>query len=440
VAASSIAFYEYYSYTPKVTELQYEVAENADDVDLQEPDEASLLAEESDVDITSIKATADTSSQNEKFLVVGKGDTFASLLSNEGLDKKQTQLAVDAIKKVYNPKELKIGQGIKVKLEKDPISEEIILTRMEWRSSPEQEIIVEQKQGDFKAQKKQITLKKAIEGVAGKIKSSFYYAAVKGGAPSHLVKSAITALSYDVNFQHDPKPGNGFAMLYEVYKDQDGNIVKYGNLLYAAFAPSGSLKQVYRFDNNGAVSFYNAKGETIARGFLRSPLDASRIRVTSGFGMRMHPLKGYTRQHNGIDFGAPRGTAVVAAASGTVTRASYWGDFGLYVSIKHGDYTTEYAHLSNIDPKIKVGAKVTQGQVIGAVGSTGSSTAPHLHYGVLCKGAHINPNSVKALPSPKLQAKELAKFASLKKELDEKVIAKPNNGEYVLAINEKLVG
>ncbi len=385
------------------------------------------------------KVVEEDEGDKEKLLVVGKGDTLKSMLVTAGASKSHAQVAVDAIKKVYDPKKLKIGQGIKITVRKDPISKEFIVTKMEWRSSPEQEIALWQEDGKFIAKKRVVELKRCVEGVAGKIKSSFYNAAVNQGVPSPLVKSAIQALSYEVNFQHEPKHGNNFAILYEVYKDKAGKIVKYGNLLYAAFAPGGQLKQIYRYEGPNGVSFYNHKGECVVRGFLRSPLDVTRLRITSGFGNRMHPLKNYTIFHKGIDFGAPHGTRVVAAGAGVVTKAQYWGDFGLYVSIKHGDYTTEYAHLSKIIPGIKVGAKVSQGQVIGHVGSTGSTTGPHLHYGLLFKGKHINPNSIKTMPSHKLAKKDLTQFVSFKKTIESKISSRPEKGEYVLAINDKIV-
>ncbi len=417
---------------------QEEVAEGmeAEEVAAEKSNEGSVSPNPSQC----VKAVEENDGPKDQVLVVGKGDTLHSLLISVGVGKTQATMAVDAIKKVYNVKQLKIGQGIKVTVAKDPVSDEKLINSIEWRSTPEQEIILQQTGGTFVAKKNKIELKRCIEGVAGKIKGSFYKAAVQQGAPSNIVKSAIQALSYEVNFQHEPKPGNSFAILYEVYKDKAGKIVKYGNLLYAAFAPGGQLKQIYRFEGPNGATFYNQNGECVVRGFLRSPLDVTKLRMTSGFGPRFHPLKNYTVFHKGVDFGAPHGTKVVAAGAGVVTKAQYWGGFGLYVSIKHGDYTTEYAHLSKIAPEIKVGAKVSQGQFLGKVGSTGSSAGPHLHYGLIYKGRHVNPNSIKTMPTHKLIKKDALQFVSFKKTIDSKISARPEKGEYVLAIHDKVVG
>lgn len=442
VFASAFAILEYKSYIPTAGDDSYpDILEGPpEDADQDTEDDACA----NDAPLTSKnplkeKAVDEEATPREKLLVVGKGDTLNSLLISTGLSKAQAQLVVDAVTKVYNPKQLKIGQGIKVGISKDPLSDQMTLETLEWRSAPDQEIIVHQNGGKFFAKKETIQLKRSVEGVAGRIKSSFYNAAVKLGAPSNLVKSAIQALSYEVNFQHDPKPGHAFAILYEVYRDNKGNFVKYGNLLYAAFAP-GRLCQVYRFEGPSGVTFYNQNGECMVKGLLRSPLDVTKLRINSGYGFRLHPIKNYTIFHQGIDFAAKPGTRVVAAGNGVVTKSQYWGGFGLYISIKHGDYTTEYAHLRKIAPGIRVGTKVTQGQFIAESGSTGSSTGPHLHYGLLYKGKHVNPNSVKTVSSHKLNKKDMLKFTSFKKTIESKVTSSPSEGQYVLALKDTVIG
>jgi len=434
--ASFLAFHDYLSYEPLPETIENDVSLDPHRVTIDEAQDGEAI---SGVVSPSqkISTVAFDEGKQEKLLVVGKGDTLKSLLVSAGLDKGNAQDVVDAIKKVYNPKGLKIGQGIRIQIGNDPHSGSVILSHMEWRSSPEQEITLSQSNGRYQAKKKAIELKKYIEGVTGKIHSSFYNTAVKLGAPSNLVRAAIQALSYEINFQHEPKPNNGLALLYEVYKDNKGNVVRYGNLLYAAIAVRGKLRQIYRYEGLNGASYYNHHGESVVRGFLRSPLDATKLRVSSGFGMRMHPVRGYTRMHKGVDFGAPPGTRVVAAGSGVVTKAQYWGDFGLYVSIRHGDYTTEYAHLRKIAPGIRPGSKIAQGQFIGEVGSTGSATGPHLHYGVLYKGSHINPNSIKMMPAQKMGKQDLAKFIAYRKSIDAHIDAKPDKEEYVFSIKNK---
>ena len=137
---------------------------------------------------------------------------------------------------------------------------------------------------------------------------------------------------------------------------------------------------VIRFrPQGGADQFYNPQGESVVRSFLRTPMDASK--VTSRFGMREHPILGYSAMHAGVDFGAPTGTPILAAGAGKVTMAGSNGGYGIYVKLEHTrDVGTGYAHMSRLGPGIKPGVAVRQGQVIGFVGSTGMSTGPHLHY------------------------------------------------------------
>jgi murein DD-endopeptidase MepM/ murein hydrolase activator NlpD len=137
--------------------------------------------------------------------------------------------------------------------------------------------------------------------------------------------------------------------------------------------------------------------------------------VTSGFGMRCHPILGYNKQHKGVDFGAPSGTPVLAAGEGRVVACGWSGGYGNRVHIRHsGGYETVYAHLKSINKNIRPGAVVSQRQVLGGVGMTGTATGPHLHFEVILNKQHINPMKVQALPSLKLTGGALKKFDSVK--------------------------
>src|SRR5690606_35713632 len=141
---------------------------------------------------------------------------------------------------------------------------------------------------------------------------------------------------------------------------------------------------------DGIVDFFDANGLSARRGLLRTPIDGARI--SSNFGMRRHPIKGYTRMHQGTDFAAPTGTPIYAAGDGVVEKAGRNGGYGNYIKIRDGNgYGTAYAHLSRFAKGLKAGSRVTQGDVIGYVGSTGASTGPHLHYEVHVNGKQVNP-------------------------------------------------
>ena len=165
--------------------------------------------------------------------------------------------------------------------------------------------------------------------------------------------------------------------------------------------------------HGGADRFYNPQGESVVRSFLRTPMDASHI--TSRFGMREHPILGYSAMHTGVDFGAPMGTPILAAGAGKVVMAGFNGGYGLYVKLAAHRATSApaTAHMSRLGPGIKPGVAVRQGQVIGFVGSTGMSTGPHLHYEFYRGGHPVNPLAQKFAMRAALGGKDLAAFKAM---------------------------
>ena len=149
--------------------------------------------------------------------------------------------------------------------------------------------------------------------------------------------------------------------------------------------------------------------------------------MSSNFGMRKHPVLGYSKMHQGIDFASPNGTPILAAGNGIVAFAGVKGGYGNYVEIKHNkEYSTAYAHTSRYAKGLKIGKKITQGEIIAFVGSTGRSTGPHLHFEIIHLGKKINPSSVKSLSGIKLNGKELTKFQNRKAEIDNYRKTMPN--------------
>jgi murein DD-endopeptidase MepM/ murein hydrolase activator NlpD len=162
-----------------------------------------------------------------------------------------------------------------------------------------------------------------------------------------------------------------------------------------------------RWVEDGKAQWFDQSGTGERRTGMHVPVDSTR--VTSKFGMRRHPLLGYSRMHKGIDFGAPYGAPIMAATDGTVSFAGWHGGHGRYVMVKHnGNLTTAYAHMSRM--LVRVGAHVSAGQVIGYVGSTGLSTGPHLHYEVYRNGQAINPRSLRFASVLQLAGSELTRF------------------------------
>jgi murein DD-endopeptidase MepM/ murein hydrolase activator NlpD len=170
-----------------------------------------------------------------------------------------------------------------------------------------------------------------------------------------------------------------------------------------------------------AADFFNSHGQSVRKALLKTPIDGARL--TSAFGMRMHPILGYSTMHRGIDFGAMTGTPIMAAGDGVVEKAGADAGYGNLVLLRHNaTYETAYAHMSRFATGIKPGVHVRQGQVIGYVGATGLATGPHLHYEVRVKSAQVNPLSIKMMPGPTLVGPELRAFHAVADGLDRQVL------------------
>ena len=171
-----------------------------------------------------------------------------------------------------------------------------------------------------------------------------------------------------------------------------------GSVVYAALTTKSGIERIYRYaPQENDVEYFDEKGQGIRKALLKTPIRGARI--SSRFGMRRHPIQGYNKMHRGIDFAAPRGTPVYAAGNGYIKKRGYLGSYGNYILLYHSpDYATAYAHLSRFAKNQKKGTRVKQGDIIGYVGTTGRSTAPHLHYEVHYRKKQVNPHKIK-MPS-----------------------------------------
>jgi len=256
----------------------------------------------------------------------------------------------------------------------------------------------------------------------GAIHGSLFESAMAHGVPVAMLTEMIKIFSYDVDFQRDIQPDDRFELMFERGTDKRFNDAK---LLYASMTLSGKEIKLYRYaDQQGGVDYYTQAGESAKKALLKTPVDGAKI--SSGFGMRFHPILHYSTQHKGIDFAVMSGTPVMAAGSGTIDYAGTNGSYGVYVRIKHdGSHETAYAHLSRLAKGIRPGAHVSQGQTIAYSGSTGRSTGPHLHYEVLVNESQVNPMSVKFQSGRKLAGKELAKFQAVERQASAELAETP---------------
>lgn len=364
----------------------------------------------------------------ERTVLIGKGDTLMDLLLRGGASAPEAQDAIDAFRDVYDPR--KIKPGLRLTLTFNPgatqSSGDPHLIKVSLPTAVDRTVKVERDHSDqFNASTIARPLDHEVARTQGVIKSSLYEDGVAAGLPAPLLAELIRAFSYDVDFQREIQPGDRFEVAYERFVDSAGRTAKTGNIVYAALTLSGHTLKIYRYQpKGGQADYFNEKGESVRKALLRTPIDGARL--TSGFGMRMHPLLGYSRMHKGVDFGAAAGTPIMAAGDGTVEMAGWNKGYGNYVRIHHnGQYSTAYAHMSRIARGLRQGSHVRQGQVIGYVGATGMATGPHLHYEVLVHNHQINPASVKLPTGVKLAGASLRSFEQAKAQTDHSVAALP---------------
>ena len=240
--------------------------------------------------------------------------------------------------------------------------------------------------------------------VQGEVGRSLQQALRAAGIPGDVASDFIRQLGHAVDIQREIRGRDRFDLVVEHRRAETGER-EFGRLLYAGIQDGPRQISLMRFGPKG--EFFRDTGESAKRGLIRTPVEGARM--SSGFGMRFHPILGFSRMHQGLDFAAPTGTPVMASAGGRVLEAGWSGGYGKVVKLEHRNgMVTRYAHLSRID--VKPGQTVDQGQRVGAVGSTGLSTGPHLHYEVWVNGKPVNPAQARYLSGNQLAGAELQRF------------------------------
>ena len=232
------------------------------------------------------------------------------------------------------------------------------------------------------------------------IKNNLYSSAVEAGIEPNIIVEFANIFGFEVDFQRDIRVGDKFEVHYERFVDENGIVKNTGKIIYASMFVNNRELSLYNFKFKNKEGYYDVDGKSVIKTLMKTPINGARL--SSSFGMRKHPILGFNKLHQGTDFAAPRGTPIMASGSGVITRAQKYKGYGNYVSIRHNStYVTAYGHMSKFGRGIRKGVRVTQGQTIGYVGSTGMSTGPHLHYEVISNGKRINSQRLK-LPTGKV--------------------------------------
>jgi murein DD-endopeptidase MepM/ murein hydrolase activator NlpD len=254
---------------------------------------------------------------------------------------------------------------------------------------------------------------------------SVYETALRNQIPRPIIDELIRIYSYDVDFQRKVQPGDSFEVLY-AGEEESQTIDSRNDVLFAALTVGGEAKKFYRFQSpdDGLVDYYDENGKSAKKFLVRKPVIAGIMR--SGFGLRRHPILGYTKVHTGVDWAAPSGTPIYAAGNGTIEKEGWESGYGKYIRIRHNNgYETAYGHMSAYARGIEEGKRVRQGQVIGFVGSTGLSTGSHVHYEILVNGRFVDPMRIKLPRGRELTGSMLANFEQERERLDGIMARKP---------------
>ena len=337
---------------------------------------------------------------------VKKGQSLNSILTDAGASQQEIFEVSKVLKKFINLKTINTNQVFEILTHKD--TGEII--RLTINLDNINSLHVFKKNKEFVANKIEKVLYKKTTLAEGMINSSMYQAAEKEKIDPEVIVNFAGIFGFEIDFQRDIRRGDIFQIVYDKYVDDDGELQKNGDIIYAYMKNNGREIALYRFvDQKGIPGYYRTNGKSIEKALMKTPINGAKL--SSTFGMRKHPILGYNKMHRGTDFAAPTGTPIMASGSGIVEQVGWNGAYGKYIRIKHNSkYKTAYAHLNGYARGIKKGAKVRQGQIIGYVGSTGRSTGPHLHYEVLVNGKRMNSQRLKLPSGRTLRGEDREKF------------------------------
>lgn len=355
--------------------------------------------------LPALTAADGSASTYERESLVQAGDTLATALSRLKIDDLEIQrlLTTDVVRKMAAS--VSAGKRIQATTTENGQLQTI---RFERGDAPA--LTVRLQDGRYVAEDSSDVLETRIVMRSGQILSSLYGATDSAGIPDKIANQMAETFSTALDFRDDLRRGDTFSAIYTV-NYRNGEPIAAGQLLAAEFVNAGKAHRAVLFrDASGLEGYYTPEGESLKKGFLRSPLEFSR--VTSSFtNSRKHPIYGFHRAHTGVDFGAPTGARVKATGDAVVEFAGRQGGYGNLLVLRHGNgFETYYAHLSAFAAGVSAGRSVSQGQVVAFVGSTGASTGPHLHYEVRIAGLPQNPMVIKLPGSPPLAIAQRARF------------------------------
>ncbi len=322
-----------------------------------------------------------TDSLHETLDTLRRGETLSQLFARHGI----TDLDLRRLDPSFSldPRRLRSGLIFSFRA----VSPDSHPTHISVRTAPEQRVTFRRVASGWDPTVEAITWRSEPVRIEGAIDNSLYEALdaqvgddqLDGPNRQRLAWDLADIYAWQVDFTRDIQPGDRFRVVFERLVSESGE-VRFGRVLAGDLRISGKSLTAFRIEENGKTAFFDADGNSLRRAFLRAPVQFRRI--SSSFARaRFHPVLGITRRHEGTDYAAAPGTPVMAAGDGVVQRAGWGGGYGNLIELRHRNgITTRYGHLRGFARGVRPGARVTQGQTIGFVGSTGLASGPHLHY------------------------------------------------------------
>jgi murein DD-endopeptidase MepM/ murein hydrolase activator NlpD len=338
---------------------------------------------------------------------VGEGDSFARVLQRAGVAEQEARQIADMVASATPLDDIAAGTRLDIRLGRRA-NKHIArpLDALAFRARFDLRLEISRVNGALELTRVPIRVDYTPLRVTGEVGDSLYRAARGAGAPARAVETYLRAIGSKMSVAAIGS-GARFDLIIEQRRAETGE-VETGKLLYAGLQQGSRKLQLLEWAAGGRTEWFDAAGVGEKRAGLTRPVAGH---LTSSFGMRFHPLLGYSRLHKGVDFGAGQGSPIYAVSDGVVSFAGRHGGHGNFVQLRHGgNMGTGYAHMSRI--AVRAGQRVRQGQVIGYVGSTGLSTGPHLHFEVYRGGEAINPKSVSFVSTSLLSGQDLRAFRS----------------------------
>ena len=354
-------------------------------------------------------------------LKVRNGDSIQRILYDQKISPSDVNNVINALRREYNIGTLRNDQKVYLIIKREKNGNFVSRLTVNIDNITSVHVFLN-KDNVYETKRVTKILTKKNHLVETTIDRGIYRTAKQSGIENSIVAQFARLYGFEVDFQRDLKKNDKIKIFYERYLDDDGVSQRTGNIIYSEITNVERSIVLYRYEYpNGSIAYFTPEGKSIEKSLMRTPINGAKL--SSRYGFRIHPILGYNQMHQGTDFAAPIGTPVMASGAGTVEYAGWKGGYGKFISIRHSPvYQTNYAHLQDYAKAIRRGTKVQQGQVIGYLGSTGSSTGPHLHYEVIVNGKKENSQTLKLPSAAPLEGNNKNFFEIQKRNIDNLIL------------------